>query len=156
MIGENNLESTQSWKTYHSSSFTIQYPANWVVNVLPQGPQGGLYVQQVEFRPSQTSDISFLVSSLVNGEWSSDTLLQHDTLVQQNKVERESKVTVNKLLWSTAIVDIGGPQLAPAKAEIAYANHVHPYRIAFSAPPDQFHGNYETLNAMFHSFQEKQ
>ncbi|HEX7736444.1 MAG TPA: hypothetical protein VF458_16445 [Ktedonobacteraceae bacterium] len=144
----------QSWKTYTATAFTLRYPANWVVNVVPQG-SGGSYVEQIEFRPSATSAISFTVSLLYNGEMSPDTLLQNDTLYKDCTIESQSKVTVAGILWSTATGKTKGTQLAPARVTIAYANHKHPYRILFSAPPAQFATYSQTFNTMFQSFQER-
>ena len=147
--------SLSDWQTYHGLFFTIQYPANWSATIIQPGPNGGIYMQQVEFRPSANSSLSFVVSSLYNGEMSPDTLLQNDTLYKSCKVDSQSKETVNGFLWSTAIIETQGTQLAPAKIKLAYANHKHPYRIDFSTPPTQFSANYGTLNTMFQSFKEE-
>ncbi|EFH81505.1 hypothetical protein [Ktedonobacter racemifer] len=113
----------------------------------------GIYLQQVEFVPSATSMISFIVSPMANGQESPDTLLQQDLLVQRGKIERENKITINQLTWSTAIVDIPRSQVAAVKAEVA---HFHPYRIAFNTPPEQFYTNERTMEAIFQTFQELQ
>lgn len=145
----------QSWQTYQSPYFTLQYPTTWIANVIPQGTQGGIYVQQVEFRPSSTSPISFTVSPMINQSTSPDTLLQNDILVQHNKVEAQGNETINGLTWSTATISTQGSQLAVARIEVAYANHLHPYRVSFGTPPDQFDKNSVIFNTMFQSFQEK-
>lgn len=144
----------QNWKTYHGMGFTIQYPANWLVTILPQGPDSAMFVQQVEFRPSAISSISFIVGVLYNGEMTPDSLLKNDLLYKSCKIDSTSKVTAGGILWSTALIETQGKQLAPAKIKLAYANHHHPYRIEFSTSPARFAANYATLNTIFHSFQE--
>lgn len=75
--------------------------------------------------------------------------------MQHNKVEVQGKETINGLTWSTATISTQGPQLTRARIKVAYANHIHPYRISFGTPPDQFGTNLAIFNIMFQSFQEQ-
>lgn len=145
----------QAWKTYQGMAFTIRYPAGWFVNVMQLGPNGGIYTEEVEFRPSATSMVAFMVSALYNGEMLPETLLHNDPLYKSCTITSESKVTVNGITWSMATGQTQGPQLAPAQVTIAYANDRHPYRVAFSAPPAQFASYTKTFHTMFYSFQER-
>lgn len=86
---------------------------------------------------------------------SPDMLLRDDQLLKESKIEKKDKVTINVLTWPTATFIIQGDQLVPGKGLVAYANHLHPYNVAFMTPPNQYDANYDTLNAIFHTFQEK-
>ncbi|GHO51272.1 hypothetical protein [Ktedonospora formicarum] len=84
--------------------------------------------------------------------------LCQNNAVKIGTIERQGKITIHQLTWSTAMVNMpaGQSYLSPAKVEIAYASHHHLYNIWFSTPPEQFAANKGIFNAIFQSFQEKQ
>jgi hypothetical protein len=145
----------QSWNIYQdqAATFTLRYPAGWFVNVTPSGLAGSY--EEIDFRPTPTSMVAFMVNVLYNGKMSPDTLLHNDPFYQSCTISSQSKITINGMVWSTASGMTKGPQVEPSSVTLAYANDKRPYRIEFIAPPDQFAAYSQTFNTMFQSFQER-
>lgn len=72
---------------------------------------------------------------------------------RQNREQEENGnqwfILVNRNLHHPGWTD------CPKERSVAYTNHHHPYNVTFTTPPEQFDANYDTLNAIFHTFKEK-
>lgn len=150
VITPSPTKTVSGMQEYSNQYFKIQYPANWIITSITTG---GGYLQSVQFRPSAQSAVFVNVNAMHSSLLSGYLLLQLDPDVGLGALLSTNTVTYHGISWATDTVNIAGDAHTPAsQVEIAYSNQQAPYRIEFSAPPDQFATYATTFNTIFASF----
>jgi len=107
----------------------------------------------VQFRPSATSPIFVNINVMYSSDLSSSLLLLIDPELKLGTLLDTNTVIYNGLSWVVGTVNLlGSMQAQPSTLEVAYSNQKMPYKIEFSAPPDQFSSYKSIFDTIFASF----